>query len=86
MSQYKVVEKVKKLNLDVAYTSPTLDSKRPDPLKKIVLHILKVFDLSDLFTKLFALPNFFNEVLGYIGSLESFGFMVGDLVPEDAPE
>lgn len=83
LSQYKVVEKVKKLNLDVAYTSPILDSTRMDPLKKTFLHVLKVFDLCDLFTKLFACPNFFDEVLGYIDSLDKDSDWIYNIVQSE---
>lgn len=70
LTEYRVVKDVKKLNLDVAYQSYPLDSKNLKVDKRPALHIMKYFELTDLFTKLFALPNFFNDILGYINSLD----------------
>lgn len=71
LSEHRIIEKIKTLKLDVAYTTPILDSKRSSPASKIALHVLKVFDVCDLFTKLFSVSKFFNEVVEYIDTLDN---------------
>lgn len=80
LSEFRIVQRIQKLNSNVAQKTIALDSKNDPATKRPSFHIMKVFDLTDLFSKLFNLPDFFNDVLRYIDSLNNDSEWISNVI------
>lgn len=86
-SEYKIVQRLIEINAWVEIFPYILDSTymedhRPEQhlaLKK-VLHVMHVVNLTDLFTKLFGLDNFLNEMFSFIDNLSDDGIWIHNIM------